>query len=88
MEIEICDYEFHCGTTSDAQGVSPIWGIIYGITKFARFLPVKFLYDACRLATIYIDKIARLDGVPVSIVLDRNSKMYLTSDKPLKAMRT
>ncbi|XP_028097019.1 uncharacterized protein LOC114296888 [Camellia sinensis] len=53
------------------------------IRMYAAYAHILFC-----LATIYIDKIARLDGVPVSIVLDRNSKMYLTSDKPLKAMRT
>ena len=81
MDMGICDYEFHCGAALDTQGISPIWVIVYRFTKSAHFLPVKFSYDAYWLVTVYIDKISCLHGVPVSIVLDRNPKMCLNSDK-------
>ena len=68
MEIGICDYEFYCGAALDTQGISPVWVIVYRITKFVHILPVKSSCDAYRLATVYIDKIAHLHGTLVSIV--------------------
>ena len=82
MEIGICDYEFHCGAALDTQGISPVWVIVFRITKFVHILLVNSSCDAYRLATVYIDKIARLHGILVSIVLDGDPKMCLNSGKP------
>lgn len=44
------------------------------MTKSAHFLPVKSIYNADKLANIYMNEVVRLHGVPVSIVSDRDSK--------------
>ncbi|XP_070006763.1 uncharacterized protein [Nicotiana sylvestris] len=41
------------------------------LTKSAHFIPVATTYTAERYAQIYIREIARLHGVPFSIILDR-----------------
>ncbi|XP_028083300.1 uncharacterized protein LOC114284563 [Camellia sinensis] len=51
-----------------------IWVIVDRLAKSAHFLPIRTTYDAYRLATIYIDEIVRLHGIPVFIVSDRNMK--------------
>ncbi|XP_028086187.1 uncharacterized protein LOC114287105 [Camellia sinensis] len=43
------------------------------LIKSAHFLQVKTIYNADRLVTVYIAEIIRLHGVPISIVLDRDS---------------
>lgn len=57
-----------------SKGMDSIWVIVNRLTKSAHFLPVKIIYNADKLATIYINEIVRLHGVPVSIVFDRDSK--------------
>ena len=66
--------DFIVGLSLSSKGMDSIWVIVDRLTKSAHFLPVKTIYDADKLATIYIDEIVRLHGVPVSIVSDRDSK--------------
>ena len=51
-----------------------IWIVVDRLTKSAHFLPVRTTFNACRLATIYVEEIVRLHGGPVSIVSDRDPK--------------
>ncbi|MDV3170522.1 MAG: hypothetical protein Q8811_02020, partial [Candidatus Phytoplasma australasiaticum] len=48
-----------------------VWVIMDQLTKSAHFLSVKTSYNAEQLAGIYVQKIVRLHGVPISIVSDR-----------------
>ncbi|XP_028077955.1 uncharacterized protein LOC114279861 [Camellia sinensis] len=48
--------------------------VVDRLTKSAHFLPVKMTYNVDKLATMYMNEIVRLHGVPVSIVSDRDSK--------------
>ena len=48
-----------------------IWVIVDRLTKSAHFIPVKVTYNAEKLAKLYISKIVRLHGVPLSIISDR-----------------
>ncbi|XP_028061583.1 uncharacterized protein LOC114265041 [Camellia sinensis] len=57
-----------------------IWVIVDILTKFAHFLPVRTVYNADRLVTVYINEIIQLHDVPVSIVLDRDSKFITTKN--------
>lgn len=43
-------------------------------TKTAHFLPVKTTHSMDQLATLYIQEIVRLHGVPVSITSDRDTR--------------
>ena len=66
--------DFIVGLPRSCKGMDSIWVIIDRLTKCAHFLPVKTFYNADILSILYIDKIVRLHGVPMSIVSDRDSK--------------
>ncbi|XP_028113454.1 uncharacterized protein LOC114311506 [Camellia sinensis] len=55
------------------------------LTKSAHFLPVKTQYNVNRLATVYINEIVRLYGVPISIVSDIRN-LYPDFDKVYKRL--
>ncbi|XP_042410560.1 uncharacterized protein LOC122000054 [Zingiber officinale] len=44
------------------------------LTKSAHFLPVHMNYNLDKLATLYMDNIVRLHGVPASILSDRDPR--------------
>jgi len=69
--------DFIVGLPRSSKGMDSIWVIIDRLTKSAHFLPIKIIYNADKLAILYIDEIVRLNGVPVSIVSDRDSKFTL-----------
>lgn len=66
--------DFIVGFPRSSKGMDSIWVIVDRLTKSAHFLPVKTIYNADKLAILYIDEIVRLHGVPMSIVSDRDSK--------------
>ena len=51
-----------------------IWVIVDRLTKSAHFLQVNVEDSLEKLAQLYVDKIVRLHGVPVSIVSDRDPR--------------
>ena len=56
------------------KGHKAVWVIIDRLTKSSHFLPVHMKYSLEKLAKLYLDKIVRLHGIPVSIVSDRDSR--------------
>ncbi|KZV54294.1 hypothetical protein F511_31650 [Dorcoceras hygrometricum] len=65
---------FVAGLPKTVEGYNSIWVIIDILTKSSHFLPVKTTYDVSRYVNLYVKKIVRLHGVPVSIVSDRDPK--------------
>ncbi|GKD68199.1 putative reverse transcriptase domain-containing protein [Tanacetum coccineum] len=55
-------------------GYDTIWVIVDRLTKSAHFLPIREDYKMEKLARIYINKIVARHDVPVSIILDRDSR--------------
>ncbi|KAA3484380.1 Gag protease polyprotein [Gossypium australe] len=51
-----------------------VWFILDRLAKAAHFLPVKTNYSLQKLAKLYISKILRLHGVPVSIISDKDPR--------------
>nr|GEU46129.1 hypothetical protein [Tanacetum cinerariifolium] len=51
-----------------------IWIIIDRLTKSAHFLPMKETDSMKRLTRLYIKEVVSQHGVPVSIILDKNSR--------------
>nr|GEW21199.1 putative reverse transcriptase domain, ribonuclease H-like domain, aspartic peptidase domain protein [Tanacetum cinerariifolium] len=51
-----------------------IWVIMDRLTKFAYFLPMREDYKMERLAILYLNEIVPRHGVPISIILDRDSR--------------
>ncbi|GKB08545.1 putative reverse transcriptase domain-containing protein [Tanacetum coccineum] len=50
-----------------------IWVIVDRLTKSAHFLPMREDYKMDRLARFYLNEIVTRHGVPISIILDRDS---------------
>ncbi|KAC9475837.1 hypothetical protein E3N88_45766 [Mikania micrantha] len=57
-----------------SSGYDSIWVIIDRLTKSAHFLPIRETYKMEKLARLYIDEIVVRHGVPLSIILDRDSR--------------
>ena len=44
------------------------------LTKLAHFLAVKTIFNAEQLRDLYLKEIVQLHGIPLSIVLDRDTR--------------
>lgn len=53
------------------KGNDAIWVIVNRLTKSTLFLSMKMTNAVDKLAKLYVDKMVRLHGVPVSIVFIR-----------------
>ncbi|GJV18646.1 putative reverse transcriptase domain-containing protein [Tanacetum coccineum] len=57
-----------------SSGHDAIWVIMNLLTKSAHLLPMREDYKMERLARLYLNEIVARHGVPVSIILDRDSR--------------
>nr|GEU81152.1 putative reverse transcriptase domain-containing protein [Tanacetum cinerariifolium] len=57
-----------------SSGHDTIWVIIDRLTKSAYFLPMRGDYKMERLARLYLNEIVAGNGVPISIISDRDSR--------------
>ena len=51
-----------------------VWVVVNRLTKSAHFLPVRTDYSLDKMTKLYIRKIVRLHGIPISIILDRDPR--------------
>nr|GEU88458.1 putative reverse transcriptase domain-containing protein [Tanacetum cinerariifolium] len=65
--------DFVAKLTRTNSGHDTIWVIVDRLTKSAHFLPMREDYKMNRLARLYLNEIVARHGVPISIILDRNS---------------
>jgi hypothetical protein len=56
------------------RGYNAVWIVIDRLTKSAHFLAMKDTDSLETLAKLYVKKIVRLHGVPISIVSDRDAR--------------
>ena len=66
--------DFVMGLPWTQRGFNAIWVIVDRLTKSAHFLPIGMTYSLDKLATPYIQEIARLHGEPTSIVSNRDPR--------------
>ena len=66
--------DFVTGLPKTVKGYDEIWVIVDRLTKSAHFLPINKKYSLDKLASLYIKKIIRYHGVPVSIISDRDPR--------------
>ena len=66
--------DFVTGLPRTSEGYDAIWVVVDRLTKSAHFIPIKITYSLERLAELYVAKVVKLHGVPVSIVSDRDSR--------------
>ena len=77
--------DFVVGLPKTLGKFDSIWVIVDRLTKSAHFIPVKVTYNAEKLAKLYISKIVRLHGVPLSIISDRGTQFTSKFWKTLHA---
>lgn len=87
MEVGTYNYGLHVGLSRSSKGSDGVWVIVDKLTKSAHFLTVRASWSLDKLAELYVDRIVKLQGVPVSIVFDRDfqfvSKFWLSLHKAL-----
>ncbi|KAL4030883.1 hypothetical protein IC575_009137 [Cucumis melo] len=66
--------DFITGLPRTLKGYTVIWVVVDTLTKSAHFVPGKSTYTASKWGQLYMTKIVRLHGVPVSIVSDRDAR--------------
>ena len=72
LEDITMDFVYKLPRTQD--GHDGIWVIVDQLTKSAYFIPVREKYSLSRLAELFISKIVKYHGVPVSIISDRDPR--------------
>ncbi|KAA3452486.1 DNA/RNA polymerases superfamily protein [Gossypium australe] len=66
--------DFITGLPMTLKSKDVVWVVVDRLTKSAHFIPMRVDYSLAKLAELYIAEVARLHGVPVSIILDRDPR--------------
>ncbi|KAA3467947.1 integrase [Gossypium australe] len=66
--------DFFSGLPLTPTKKDSVWVIVERLTKSAHFVPVHTDYSLQKLAKLYVAKIVRLHGVPMSIISDRDPR--------------
>ncbi|TYH27949.1 hypothetical protein ES288_A02G108200v1 [Gossypium darwinii] len=66
--------DFMLGLPLTPKKKDVIWVVVDRLTKPAHFIPVRIDFSLDRLAELYIFKIVRLHGLPLSIISDRDPR--------------
>ncbi|KAB2078199.1 hypothetical protein ES319_A06G146000v1 [Gossypium barbadense] len=66
--------DFVTGLPLTPRKKDTIWVVVDKLTKSAHFIPVHIDYSLDKLAELYVSKIVRLHGVPLSIIFDRHPR--------------
>ncbi|GJV81520.1 hypothetical protein Tco_1517390 [Tanacetum coccineum] len=82
MKKDIAEYEgiaidFVTKLPRTSSGHDVSWVIVGRLTKSAHFLPMREDYKMKRLARLYLNEIVARHGMPISIIVDRDSRFTL-----------
>ncbi|KAL0546454.1 hypothetical protein IC582_016364 [Cucumis melo] len=66
--------DFITGLPRTLKGYTVIWVVIDRLTKSTHFVPGKSTYTASKWGQLYMTEIARLHGVSISIVSDKDAR--------------
>jgi hypothetical protein len=61
-------YDFVMGLPRERKGNDAIWVVVDRLTKSVLFLPMKMIDSVDKLTKLYVNKVIKLYGVPVSII--------------------
>jgi hypothetical protein len=65
--------DFILGLPKAPTGEDSIWVVVDHLTKSAHFIPIKVKDPMDKLASLYVQNIVCLHGVPSAIILDKDS---------------
>ena len=71
---ESISMDFTMGLPKAQASHDTIWVIVDRLTKSAHFLSIKTTQPLEKLAQLYVQEIVRLDGIPSTIISDRDSR--------------
>jgi hypothetical protein len=74
MKWEVIIMYFIKGLPRTNKQHDSIMVVVEKLTKAAHFVPVKATHTMTNIAEIFMKEIARLHGIPRTIVSDRNTK--------------
>ena len=66
--------DFVTGLPRSQEEHAVIWVIVDRLTKTAHFIAIRTDYKVPKLCKLYIDRIVKFQGIPVSIVSDRDAR--------------
>ena len=66
--------DFVVGLPLTGRKHDSVWVVVDRLTKSAHFLPLRIDYSLDKLAELYIEEIVRLNGIPVSIISNRDPR--------------
>jgi hypothetical protein len=71
---EVITMDFIIGLPRTNKQHDSIMVVVEKFTKAAHFVPVKIMHKVTNIAEIFMKEIARLHGIPRTIVSDRDTK--------------
>ena len=74
--------DFMVGLPLTGRKHDSVWVMVDRLAKSAHFLLVRTDYSLDKLVELYIEKIVRLHGMPVSIISDRDMRFTFQHDFP------
>jgi hypothetical protein len=71
---EVVTMDFITGLPKIGKQHDSIMVVVEKVTKYAHFIPLKTTHKAADVADIFMKEVARLHGIPKTIVFDRDPK--------------
>ena len=78
VEMEHITLDFVMKLPKTLRGHDTIWVVVDRLTKSAHFLAMRETLPMEKLAKLYVDELILRHGVPLLIVLNRDSRFNLT----------
>jgi len=64
--------DFMTGLSRGKKGNDAIWVVVDRLTKSSLFLPIKTIDSVDKMVKLYVNKVIRLHGMPMLIILDQD----------------